>query len=308
MKISQTVIGLVAVQIDLQKLLIYLLLILSIGGGIIAGMLAGRVVDLSLGSEMTWHADPAPGRVAVQSLQNEDFQIILDRNLFDSKAVGSGEQVSIASLTTVPEPSPVSIKTAGNFVLLGTVAAGENSLALIKVGAKTGVFQLNEELLPGVVVSVIGRKLVVLTEHGNRRELLLKRHKGSKTQLARQRHAASVSTRAGIVAVDDSHWKISKAVVDNARANFNSLLQSARMIPQVNNGKTIGFKLVELEKGSLLEKIGLQVSDLIVEINQVKLNSPEKALQVLQQVREGNHITLGLMRNGQPKTFEYSFE
>ena len=80
------------------------------------------------------------------------------------------------------------------------------------------------------------------------------------------------------------------------------------MIPQVKNGKTVGFKLVELEKGSLLEQIGLRVGDLVVEINHVKLNSPEKALQIFQQIREANNISLGLMRNGKLETFEYSFE
>jgi len=54
---------------------------------------------------------------------------------------------------------------------------------------------------------------------------------------------------------------------------------------QIKGGKTVGFKLVELEKGSLLEKIGLRVGDLVVEINQVKLNSPEKALQIFQKRR-----------------------
>jgi general secretion pathway protein C len=165
---------------------------------------------------------------------------------------------------------------------------------------------LDEELSPGLVVSEIGRKFVVLMDHGVPRELPLKQRKGAKAQLVRQSNAAAA--KQGIVAVDESRWQISKAVADNARANLNSLLQSARMIPQVNNGKTVGFKLVELNKGSLLEKIGLRVGDLIVEINQVKLNSPEKALQIFQQVREANNITLGLMRNGKPETFEYSFE
>jgi general secretion pathway protein C len=80
------------------------------------------------------------------------------------------------------------------------------------------------------------------------------------------------------------------------------------MIPQVQNGKTIGFKLMEMEKGSLLEQIGLRIGDLVVEINQVELNSPEKALQVFQQVREASNISLGLVRNGQRQTFEYRFE
>lgn len=116
------------------------------------------------------------------------------------------------------------------------------------------------------------------------------------------------SAQEGIVAIDESRWQVSKAVASNARANLNSLLQTARMIPEINNGKTVGFKLVAIDKGSLLEKIGLRVGDLIVEINQVKLDSPEKALQIFQQVREANNITLGMMRDGKPETFEYSFE
>ncbi len=298
--------GSVAVQIDLQRLLNYLLLVLSIIGGIISGMLAGRLIDLSLGGEMLSFTKPAPRTTAVRQLQEDDFQIILNRNLFDSKAAGAVEHVDLSAAAIAAGTAVASTGAIGDLVLIGTVVAGEDSLALIKSGAKAGIFKLEEELAPGVVVSEIGRKLVVLRDHGNRRELPLKQRKGASARLVKQRNSAAA--KQGIVAVDESRWKISKAVADNARANLNSLLQTARMIPQVKNGKTIGFKLVELEKGSLLEKIGLRVGDLIVEINQVELNSPEKALQIFQQVREASNISLGLMRNGQPKTFEYSFE
>ena len=269
-------------------------------------MLAGRLIDLSLGSEGIPLADFVPRQVAVRQLQEDDFQIILNRNLFDSKAVGGSEQVNFSVATVAAETTEKSTKKTGDLTLIGTVVAGENSLALIRVGAKVGVFQLNEALAPDFVVSEIGRKLVVLLDHGSRRELPLKKRKGAQAQTSRQRVAAT--PRQGIVALDENNWKISTAVVDNARANLNSLLQTARMVPQIKNGKTIGFKLVEIEKGSLLEQIGLRVGDLIVEINQVKLNSPEKALQIFQQVREANNISLGLIRNGKLETFEYSLE
>jgi len=300
-------IGLVAVQIDLQRLLNYLLLGLAIVGGIISGMLAGRLIDLSLGGEMLMLADPVPRQVAVHQLQEDDFQIILNRNLFNSAAVGGAvEQVNLSSTAIATETAVKGTARIGDLALIGTVVAGKKSLALIRSGAKAGIFQLDEELAPGVVVSEIGRKLVVLRDHGIRRELPLKQSKGAKAQLARRGNVAAV--KQGVVAIDESRWQISKAVVDNARANLNSLLQTARMIPQVENGKTIGFKLVEMEKGSLLEQIGLRVGDVVVEINQVKLNSPEKALQIFQQLREASNISLGLMRNGKPETFEYSFE
>ena len=293
----------IAVQIDLQKFLNYLLLSLAVTGGIITGILAGRLIDLSLGGEAMLLVDPAPRGIAVQSLQEDDFQIILDRNLFNSEGTtGAAEHVDL-SATAV---SAASTRTIGNFILVGTIVAGKDSFALIKSGSKTSIFQLGEELAPGVVVSEIGRQLVVLMVHGVRKELPLKQRKGAGAKLVRQQNPAA--SNRGIVAVDESSWKISKAVAKNARANLNSLLQTARMIPQMKNGKTVGFKLVELEKGSLLEQIGLKVGDLVVEINHVKLNSPEKALQIFQQLREANNISLGLMRNGKPETFEYSFE
>lgn len=299
--------GSVAVQIDLQRLLNYLLLVLSIVGGIMSGILAGRMIDLSLGGEETMlSAGSVPRKVVVRQLQEDDFQIILNRNLFNSEGTDGAEQVDLSSKSIAAEAAATPTGTISDLELIGTVVAGEDSLALIRSGAKAGVFRLEEELASGVVVSEIGRKLVILNDHGTRRELPLKQRKGARAQLVRQQNPAAA--KEGIVAVDESRWKISKSVADNARANLNSLLQTARMIPQIKNGKTIGFKMVELEKGSLLEKIGLRVGDLVVEINQVELNSPEKALQIFQQVREADNITLGLMRNGQPKTFEYSFE
>ena len=297
----------IAVQIDLQKVLNYLLLALAVAGGIISGILAGRLIDLSLGVETALLNDPAPRKIAVPQLQEDDFQVILNRNLFNSEATDSGiDRVDLSSTAITADGVPESTAAMGDLTLVGTIVAGEDSLALIKSGSKVTVFRLGEELAPGVVVSEIGRKLVVLMDHGVRRELPLKQRKGTRAKQVRQQNSSA--SNQGIVAVDGNRWKISKAVADNARANLNSLLQTARMIPQIKNGKTVGFKLVELKKGSLLEKIGLRVGDLVVEINQVKLNSPEKALQIFQQLREANNISLGLMRNGKPETFEYSFE
>jgi general secretion pathway protein C len=300
-------IGSIAVQIDLQRLLNYLLLVLSIVGGIISGMMAGRLIDLSFGDGATLVTNPTLQKTVMPRLQEDDFQVILNRNLFNSAATGeAAEHVDLSSTAIVSKSVAATGSIVENLVLIGTVVAGDHSLALIQSGSRAGTFKIGDELVPGVVVTDIGRKLIVLKDHGVRHELPLKPSKGTHAQQTRQRNPAS--SKPGIVAVDENSWKISKAVADNARANLGSLLQTARMIPQVKNGKTVGFELVELKKGSLLEKIGLRVGDLVVEINQVKLNSPGKALQIFQQVREAKNITLSLMRNGKPKTFEYSFE
>jgi general secretion pathway protein C len=297
---------LLAVQIDLQKWLNYSLLALAVLGGIVAGSLSGQTIQLLLGGEAAPLQESLVVRPAARQLQDKDFQVILDRNLFDSKAAGRSERLDLTARQTAATQPASPAQPRGEMQLIGTVVAGEKSLALIRVGRKSGVFRLQDELSPGVVLIEITRQLVILRDRGVRRELLLK--KSQQPQAKRIRQGGVAVSGKDVVALGENRWQVSKAAAENARLNLNKLLQTARMIPQVQNGKTIGFKLVEMEKGSLLEQIGLRIGDLVVEINQVELNSPEKALQVFQQVREASNISLGLVRNGQRQTFEYRFE
>ncbi len=292
-------------HIDLQKLLNILLLILAVCGGLVAGMLTGRIIDLSLGGDLVLAPELPSRQATVRQLDEDDFQVILDRNLFNSQAVGqSAERVDLTTgaVTGADKPAP---GASGELQLLGTVVAGEDSLALIQVGREAEVFRLGSEIAPGVVLTGVERQMVAIQDRGVRRELTLDTGKSSTPRSVRK---TTRSNGRGVSVVGENRWQISRSAADNARANLNSLLRTARMIPQLENGKTIGFKLVEMERGSLLEQVGLKVGDLVVEINQVELNSPEKALQVFQQVREASNINLGLIRNGKRETFEYYFE
>lgn len=256
-------------HIDVQRALNYLLMVLAISGGIAFGALAGRLLDLSLEGESPVLSLPLKRQSSVRPLQEQDFQIILSRNLFNSAAAGDGvEQVD---LSTAALTQSVDIKTAANLVdlsLVGTVVAGSESLALIRNGQKTGIYRLGDEISPRVKLEQVKRKMVIIVDHGNERELPLLEQKGPRPQLIDKARTNGSSQNDGIVALNDGRWQISRAVANQARANLNSLLQTARVVPEIKNGQTIGFKLVELQRGSLLEKIGLQVGDLIVEINQ----------------------------------------
>jgi len=293
------------VHIDLQRLLNYLLLFLAVCGGIVAGMMAGKIVDLSLGGGELLLTEPTVQQDQVHQLQESDFQVILERSLFDSQAVGQQTEQVDLSLAKIPGKEQSAAKAVSDLELIGTVVAGKDSLALILVGHKAEVYRLDAELAPGVVLIEIARNKVAIRDHGVRRELVLKLTNQSTGKLVRQTGGAPEE---GIIPLGNNRWQISRNAAENARNNFNSLLSTARMVPQVENGQTVGFRLLEMKRGSLLEKIGLQVGDVLVEINQVVLDSPEKALQVFQQVREANNITLGLIRDGNRETFEYSFE
>lgn len=298
---------------NLQVYLNYALVILALAAGLVAGMLAGRLIHLSFSGDQVYQPTAVVRPLAVRQLQEEDLRGIINRSLFDVASIGAAfvrPDVAATALDSESVQAPARIE---NLTLIGTVVAGEYSLALINTGSKVEVFGLGSEISAGVTVAAIERRKIAVLERGERRELLLVEDQVSSSQPAPRRAAASAPTtstaaQGGVVDLGEGRFRVDRGMVDSARSNMGALLQSARMIPHMENGQTAGFRLVGMQRGSLLEQLGLRLGDVVVEINQVRLDSPEKALQIFQQVREANNISLGLIRNGQPQTFEYSLD
>jgi len=301
------------VQFNLQIYLNYVLVFLVLVGGLVAGMLAGRVIHLSFSGEQTFQPGAVVQPLAVRQLDQDDLQVIINRSLFDVASIGAAfVRPDVADMSLDSETLQASARIE-NLTLIGTVVAGEYSLALINTGSKVEVFGLGSEIAAGVTVDVIERRKVVVLERGERRELLLLEDQVAASLPATRRAATAApatptAAQGGVVDLGEGRFRVDRGMVDSARANMGALLQSARMIPHMENGQTTGFRLVGMQRGSLLEQLGLRLGDVVVEINQVRLDSPEKALQVFQQVREANNISLGLIRNGQPQTFAYSLD
>jgi general secretion pathway protein C len=301
------------VPFNLQIYLNYVLVILALAAGLVAGMLAGRLIHLSFSGDQGYQPTAVVQPLAVRQLQEEDLQVIINRSLFDVESIGAAfvrPDVADEALGSETVQAPARIE---NLTLIGTVVAGEYSLALINTGSKVEVFGLGSEISAGVTVETIERRKIIVLERGERRELYLVEDQIASSQPAPRRAAAAASAtptaaQGGVVDLGEGRFRVDRGMVESARSNMGALLQSARMIPHMENGQTAGFRLVGMQRGSLLEQLGLRLGDVVVEINQVRLDSPEKALQIFQQVREANNISLGLIRNGQPQTFEYSLD
>ncbi|MCF6178620.1 MAG: PDZ domain-containing protein, partial [Geopsychrobacter sp.] len=82
-------------------------------------------------------------------------------------------------------------------------------------------------------------------------------------------------------------------------------LKQAQAVPYLEGNRTTGFQIRMIQPGSLIEQIGLRKGDILREVNGIKLNSPEKALQVFGQLRQAKQISIGLERRGKAMTFAY---
>jgi len=110
----------------------------------------------------------------------------------------------------------------------------------------------------------------------------------------------------GVRMLTDNRYEIDKAVIESSLSNLNSLATQARLVPSFKNGVANGFKLFQIQPGSLYSSIGIENGDVITRINGYEINSPDKALEIYQKLRESSHVTLELDRGGQNIKKDYS--
>ena len=92
--------------------------------------------------------------------------------------------------------------------------------------------------------------------------------------------------------------------VDEQLANFEQLLNDARVVP-TNKDKKPYFMFQFIKADSIYEKLGLKKNDIILEINGFVVDSVGKALKLLEVLQAESEISLKVERAGKPVEFYY---
>jgi general secretion pathway protein C len=110
----------------------------------------------------------------------------------------------------------------------------------------------------------------------------------------------------GVRQTSDNKYDVSRTVIDQQLSNLATLSTQARIVPSFKNGVANGFKLFSIQPGSLYASIGVENGDVIQRINGYEINSPDRALELFQKLRETSHVVIELERGGQPIRKEYN--
>ncbi len=92
--------------------------------------------------------------------------------------------------------------------------------------------------------------------------------------------------------------------MNNALSNIDKLYTEIRAVPSFQGGKMSGMKILSVKRGSVFDKLGLRRGDVLQKINGMELDV-RKGFQIFNQLKDSKAITLDLIRQGQPRTFEY---
>ncbi|TYO97566.1 type II secretion system protein C (GspC) [Geothermobacter ehrlichii] len=287
--------------------------LLLLGGlsGLSLGVFCASVAGLYLEPGATVQPAAAVSRNAVpRPPVLRDYQVILDRNLFNPDGTG---------LSFGPESPATSRQdraAAVSWQLIGTVSGGPKPLATLRGNGEARVWHLGDRLPDGSRLVHIERSRVGLRLPDGR-DIILKlpeKSTGTEKTGTRRNHKAQTAPGSGNVIgqgirrLGDGRWLIPRAEAELARSNIGQLIRQARVEPNLVEGRTEGFIIRMIRPGSLLSRLGLRVGDILHQVNGINLDSPEKALQIMQQLRQARQLDLALERNGKRLTYSYRID
>src|ERR1700683_5279676 len=103
----------------------------------------------------------------------------------------------------------------------------------------------------------------------------------------------------------DNRYRIPRETLDHSMGDLSQILTQIRAIPNIQNGKTNGFALSEIEPGSVFDEMGLEEGDVFRSVNGQPMNDPALAMQMMSSLRNANQITIQVLRDGHPTTLTY---
>jgi len=281
--------------------------------GVAAGLLAGSLLEISLdmGPTTTRAASPED-QTEARTITQADLDQILQGNIFDPAGRRDGVSFSPGSVAAAGDnigETEAAARQPRDLNLLGTVVAGEQSLALIQVERESDIYHLEDSLPGDLVLAEILRSQVQLRHpDGSLTTLMLTEDEPDKARRPRARASSAAVSGDEIRQVDDNSWLVSRETVEKTRENLAEELRLAQMQPRVVNGQTDGFLVRMIKRRSILNKLGLRRGDVVMNINNIELDSPEKALQIFQQLREARQIDVAIERRGEAMNFSYQLD
>lgn len=289
-----------------QKYYAHINLLLLALLGLACGVFAGAWLD----STMTWEGDASRRTVPektekVKAVVAADLNQILQHNLFNPAARSNAATVDLGKDEDLSSNSLATATDSSNRILLGTVVAGQNSLALMQSDGQFVICHLNEKLTDGGTIEAIFRNRIQIREQDKSLSDLAVANDAEGAGGGELPLADNSSAADEIRQIDERHWVVPQRTAEETRQKLPAELRLAQLQPRITNGKTDGFIIRGLKRASILNKLGLKRGDVILNINEIALDGPESGLQVFQQLREARQLSLAVERKGEAMTFTY---
>lgn len=231
------------------------------------------------------------------------YGVIANRNIFNSDGV-IPDPIGATGGQQDADPVPSQLP----LTLIGTLVHANplRSVSSIKVNNDVGAFRVNEEIPNMAKLTKIERNKVIFRNTQNQRLEYIEIKSDSRLSFGM---AGPAQTGGTVVQASDTEFTVQKSEIDRLTSNLGDLLQQARAIPNMKNGRLDGFIIADIQKGSIFEKLGIRQNDVLKQVNGETIDSPAKAMELYQALRSNaSQINLQIDRDGRTETLTYTIK
>jgi general secretion pathway protein C len=209
--------------------------------------------------------------------------------------------------------------------LLGTLVAtpAEWSMATIRVEGTSKLVRIGVRVLDRLDVVEIAARYIVLQEGETRKIVRLwdprSADRPAVARTGRPMPGPAIASSAlpaaapndfakGVNKKGPHDYQIDRNMLEENLQDLTKIGMQARIVPNYEAGKYHGFRLVGVRPDSLYRAIGLQSGDLIKRINGQEIDTPNRAIQLFEELRSSASIALDLERRGKSVTMNYQIK
>lgn len=273
------------------------------------GLLAADLVVLGLRDIMLpTQAPPSrPHRAAPETtLSPGMFAPIADRNMFNSDGVIPEPLIAKQSPDKRQELPPIPSQLP--LTLMGTLVHSnpDKSLAAIEMKGKNQILSYHiKQDIPGMAsVEKIERMKVFIRNRNSGRLEYIEMKSTSKISL---RTANAQTPAKDVKKTGENEYEIKRADLMKYTNDLSSVLMQARVLParRGGSGEIYGYRLVEMQPGSIYAQLGLQAMDVIMGVNGTPVTNPQQAMEMYNTLRNSPGIEISVERDGRKQDLKY---
>ena len=248
----------------------------------------------------------------VESLSKGSYQTIISRNIFNPDGtipdpLSSKGDNKKAGIELPPVPSQLPLNLVGTLVHSNP----DKSIANIEVRSKNQViaFTPNREIDNIATLIKVERNKAIIRNSNNGRLEFIEIKAQTKLSFGVSKILPSPTSRGEVKQIAPNKFKLSRASILNHTKDLSSLLMQASTVPRRKaNGDIECYLLTSFQPNSIFAELGVQQGDCIKAVNGEPIDSPAKAMELYNVLKNQNSIKLMVERDGRDSESEFSIE
>ncbi len=246
-------------------------------------------------------------------IDRSQFNAIVSRNLFSSSGI-MPEAITSKKENNTTEADPILSTLPLN--LIGTLVHSDpaKSIAAIEVKSKnlTGSYTTGAEVEGLAKIEKVQRGIVFIRNLNTSVLEYIELKNVNKVSFDASKPASVSAAPASkdVQQIADNVFQIKRADLLKYTNDLSSVLMQARAVPNrdPNTGEINGFRILDIQDGSIFQQLGLNRMDVLKGVNGEAIDSVQKAMELYNMLKNSNQIKIKVERAGRDETKTYNIK